>query len=256
MIPASDGAAISLVGDITWQSSEMLRDRIASLIDQGRRNIVISLSDVSYVDSSGLAVLLSAFRRLHLLKGRLILKDVQPQVMRALQQARICDLIPAFGRDATCHDRILTDPSQPPQMVRSMSIPGDPSRMGETRAKVSQFLGSLGLPDNETFDLTLAFGEALGNAFDHGAGEESGDITVTARLYADRVVMEVSDCGCGCSFNEGDELPVPTETRGRGIRLMMMLADGVSIQPKENGPGTVVRLVKLLNVPADMSCEG
>ena len=85
MIPASDGAAISLVGDITWQSSEMLRDRIASLIDQGRRNIVISLSDVSYVDSSGLAVLLSAFRRLHLLKGRFSSRGGFPDFLRRLQ---------------------------------------------------------------------------------------------------------------------------------------------------------------------------
>ena len=67
--------------------------------------------------------------------------------------------------------------------------------------------------------------------------------------YADRVVVDVADCGQGFSLGPDEELPeVATDAeRGRGIKLMRMLADSASISPKSTGEGSVTHLVKLFS---------
>lgn len=255
-----DRAVISLVGDVTWETTPQLRERLGELVEAGTRQIVLNLAGVSFVDSSGLATILAAYRRQRARGAEMTLVNVPEPVMRALRQARLAEVLPVHARRSTDHDCILTTPAQEPRMVRTTSLPSDPAVMAQTRAKVSSLYESLGLSKEDVFDLTLAFGEALGNAFDHGCpGADDADaaeamVTVSVALYDDRIVTEVTDCGCGASFEQGDDLPAPTETRGRGIRLMTMLADGVSIRPKSSGHGTVVRLVKLLGAPP-ADCE-
>lgn len=238
---------VSLAGEITWETSKSLRERLEKLAKEGRR-VVINLAEVSYVDSSGLATFLSLNRRLAAQGGKLVLVNAPDRIVRALKQARISEFLQVTGKCSGCHDKIATSPLEAPRMVRTLSVPCDASRMGETRQEVTNLFEQLGLKQETVFDLTLAFGEALGNAFDHGGGAHTqGDVTVTVSLYDDRVVVEVSDSGKGCPYADGSELPEPTETRGRGIRLMAMLADGLSITPRRTGTGTSVRLVKMLD---------
>lgn len=124
--------------------------------------------------------------------------------------------------------------------------------MSEVRAQLAELLGSLSLGEQGIFDMVLAVGEALGNAFDHAFAdcvhhlqdEDDLQVVVTIHAYEDRVIVEVSDSGKGCVITEGT-LPEMSLTRGRGIRLMHMLSDKVDISPKPHGQGTVVRLVKL-----------
>ncbi len=244
-------AVISLAGDVTWQTSSHLRDRLTSLMRAGNRKVVVNMAAVGFVDSSGLAVVIAANRRLHAMGGSLILVNVPDAIMRALTQARLCELIPTRGKSECSHERILTAPPERPLMVKTKSVPADPALMAQTRREVTSLYEGMGLEGNDVFDLTLAFGEALGNAFDHGCTcDADGMVTVTVARYSDRVITEVCDCGPGCGkYEAGDALPTPSETRGRGIRLMAMLADGVSIEPKAAGHGTKVRLVKMLKPP-------
>ena len=247
LVADKSSVIVSLAGEITWQTVQRLRERFGLLVAQGHRSIVVNLASVDYIDSSGLATLISLYRRLRAAGGQLMLVNVSERIMRALRQARMSEFIPTMGAQALRHDKIQAAPAETPRMVRTLAVPCDASRMSETRRAVGELLESLDLPRDMVFDLTLALGEALGNAFDHGSGETGeGRVTVTVSLYNDRIVMEVTDCGCGCSFEDGDELPEPTETRGRGIRLMLMLADAISIEPKKSGHGTSVRLVKMI----------
>lgn len=248
MIADKEALVISLAGDITWQNADRLRERLLLLVQKGYRSIVLNMESVSYADSSGLAVFISLSRRLRSMNGSLLLINASEPVVRALRQTRLSDFIPVVAREATRHRKPSIPSDEAPMQVRSISVPCDPSYMAQTRQSVAEMLSSLRLPRDTTYDLVLALGEALGNAFDHGGGAlgDDGSVTVTVEIYRDRIVMEVSDCGCGCSYAEGDELPVPSETRGRGIRLMLMLADSIEIKPKQAGSGTCVRLVKMI----------
>lgn len=250
MLADKEALVVSLAGEITWRDVPHLRERLMVLVQQGHRSLIVNMEGVEYVDSSGLAMLISLSRRLRRMNGHLLLINTSEPIMRAIHQARLADYIPAVGKRALRHDKIASAPAnETPVMVRTLSVPCDSASMSETRQAVATMFASLRLPRDTTYDLVLALGEALGNAFDHGGGSEGedGSVTVTVSIYRDRIVMEVTDCGCGCSFEEGDALPEPTETRGRGIRLMLMLADSIEIQPKQTGRGTCVRLVKLID---------
>lgn len=247
---------VSLAGELTWQNAGDVRERLLALVEQGCRSLVVNAEALTYADSSGLTVFLSLNRTLRELGGDFALVDAGESLVRALHQTRMCDFVPVVAKDAVSREASLP-PAGMPTSVRTMSVPGDPGSMAQTRRAVGEMLASLGLAHETIYDLVLALGEALGNAFDHaGAQGEDGAVTVTVSVYGDRIVMEVSDRGEGYSFQEGDELPCPTEERGRGIRLMLMLADAVEIRPKQLGQGTCVRLVKLLEPAArpDLPC--
>lgn len=249
MLVDKDALVVSLAGEITWQSSSRVRDRLMLLIRQGHRSLILNMAGVDYVDSSGLAALISVSRKIRQANGHILLLNTSDAIIRALHQARLSELIPAVGKNVFKHDRVLALPAdEAPVIVRTINVPCDPAAMASTRGDVGEMLSSLGLPRDTTFDLVLALGEALGNAFDHGS-DSNGDntVTVTVSVYSDRVVMEVTDSGCGCSFEMGEELPEPSETRGRGIRLMLMLTDSVDIHPRSSGHGTCVRLVKMID---------
>ena len=103
-------------------------------------------------------------------------------------------------------------------------------------------LEELSLGSNDRYDVALAVGEALGNAYDHAGG---AGIVMTVRAYADRVVIEVADTGRGFEL-AADEVPLESEERGRGIKFMRMLVDSVEVRRRTDANGTLVRLIKLL----------
>lgn len=67
------------------------RAALVQLIDGGHRQLVVDMSDVNFVDSSGLGALVSAMKALKLLKGGgdLRLANVQPPVVALLEIIRL-----------------------------------------------------------------------------------------------------------------------------------------------------------------------
>jgi anti-sigma B factor antagonist len=57
-------AVITLQGDIDFAASPALKERIASHLKAGRRRIAIDLTDVSFIDSTAIGVLLGTVARL------------------------------------------------------------------------------------------------------------------------------------------------------------------------------------------------
>ena len=60
---AGDVVIITVTGDITLNKGgdDQLKDKVQSLLQQGRKNLLIDLSNVSYVDSAGLGELVHAY---------------------------------------------------------------------------------------------------------------------------------------------------------------------------------------------------
>ena len=63
---ARDGESAKVVasGEIDLASSPELRDELQGLLDAGVRSLVIDLSAVSFIDSSGLGVLVGVLKRM------------------------------------------------------------------------------------------------------------------------------------------------------------------------------------------------
>lgn len=260
MTNADDILVIPVEGDLDVSCVARLRPYIDERIVGGCRRVILNMAQASYVDSLGMSLIFSEARRLRELGGLLSLVNVNASVYRSLVICRLVDFVPVTGAGPKPPIPAL-DPTVRPLWHGTMRV--DPSRLSMARGRVEQLLTQTGLTPDEVFDMTLAGGEALGNAIDHTSAE---GVLLTVSVYADRVVVEVADCGDGFDPTRSgdgaeDAVDLSDETsgdleRGRGIKLMRMLADSVEIGRKANGAGTVVRLVKLITPMAGERVAG
>lgn len=72
-----------------------LRESLHTAVDAGVGDLVVDVSDVELVDSTGLGALLSAHRRARRAGRRLVLRGVGPDLHRILHRTRL-DRIIAF----------------------------------------------------------------------------------------------------------------------------------------------------------------
>jgi anti-sigma B factor antagonist len=81
-----DGAIVLVVqGDADLHVAAELRERLTRTIDEGASALVVDLSDVTFVDSMALGVLLGAMKRMRAAGGRLRLVVARPEVRRIFE---------------------------------------------------------------------------------------------------------------------------------------------------------------------------
>ncbi|MDO4537863.1 MAG: anti-sigma factor antagonist [Coriobacteriales bacterium] len=237
-----DIVLVPLAGDLTVRTAPLFKQTLDRFMAQGSKRIVLNMAEVTYVDSAGMAAIFHLVRDMRARGGLVSLVNVSRHVLRSLKIARLVDLIPVSAL-GTRKEVPTLDPSVQP--LWRTTLPVDMADMHAVRARIEEMADKMGFSPDAAFDLTLAAGEALGNAVDHTSG--SG-VLATVSAYPDRMVVDVTDCGEGFTPDEGDAAPASTSDgeRGRGIRLMQLLVDSVSIKARPSGVGTVVRLVKLM----------
>lgn len=79
---------IALDGDVDLEHSAAVRDMLLKQVAKGR-NLMVDLSAVDYIDSSGIASLIEALQSAKRNDTRLELVSVSDQAMRVLRLARL-----------------------------------------------------------------------------------------------------------------------------------------------------------------------
>jgi anti-sigma B factor antagonist len=82
-------AVLALRGEVDVSTAPKLRQQLVELATEGRPWVVVDLSEVAFLDSTGLGVLVSGLRRFRLLGGDLILAAAQPRILRVLEITRL-----------------------------------------------------------------------------------------------------------------------------------------------------------------------
>lgn len=81
---------MDLSGRITLgEGSVMLRDQIRELLGKGEKKILLNLGDVTYIDSSGIGELVSAFTTVRNQGGELKLLNLTKKVHDLLQITKL-----------------------------------------------------------------------------------------------------------------------------------------------------------------------
>jgi anti-sigma B factor antagonist len=75
---------LDVKGEIDLSTAPRLRERIVELVEGGSYNIVVNLSDVPFMDSTGLGVLVGSLKRVRERDGTLALAGVARPVQRVL----------------------------------------------------------------------------------------------------------------------------------------------------------------------------
>lgn len=96
-----DVTVIDVSGRITLgEGSSNLREGIRDLLARGNRKILLNLGDVSYIDSSGIGELVSAFTSVANQGGKLRLLNLTKRVRDLLQITKLYTVFEVYDDEA------------------------------------------------------------------------------------------------------------------------------------------------------------
>ena len=70
-------------------NSTELKEYLLHQLENDGKNLVVDLSDVRFIDSSGLGALLSGYKNANLRQGKLVLAGLQPRVQSMFELTRL-----------------------------------------------------------------------------------------------------------------------------------------------------------------------
>ena len=93
---------VDLSGRITLgDGSGTVREKVRELIGKGRRQILLNLAEVSYIDSAGLGELVGAYATMTNQGGQIKLLNAQAKVRDVLQVTKLYTVFENFTDEAT-----------------------------------------------------------------------------------------------------------------------------------------------------------
>jgi len=94
-------------GDLDLGVADHLRETLEDTLNQGQvRNLIFNLAKVSFVDSSGLGVLLGRYRRVTKNGGRVFIVSPQPQVRKVLDLSGLLRIMNEFPSESEALEKI------------------------------------------------------------------------------------------------------------------------------------------------------
>ncbi len=100
---SGDVTIVRVTGDITLNKGGdvILKDKINSLLQQGRKKLLLDLGGVSYVDSAGLGELVQAYATTKNRGGALKLLNVTKRLKDLLVVTKLLTVFDTFDTEAT-----------------------------------------------------------------------------------------------------------------------------------------------------------
>ncbi len=96
-----DVTVIDAAGRITLgEGSSTFRDTIKDLVTKGDKKVLLNLSEVSYIDSSGIGELVSGFTTVSNAGGKLKLVGLTKRVQDLLQITKLYTVFEVFDEEA------------------------------------------------------------------------------------------------------------------------------------------------------------
>ena len=122
---------IALRGEIDHHAAREIMQALSAKIDLYLPlRCILDFRDVTFMDSSGIAVVIHTLRRMNTLQGRLLLQNIPPQPYKVLRAAGI-EKITEIREDATdeerkLHESGISPAARPMRPLRALPLPALP----------------------------------------------------------------------------------------------------------------------------------
>lgn len=85
---------VRLIGELDHHSANLVKTRMEAAIASGHSNhIILSLKGLSFMDSSGLGVILGRYKQITSKGGKMVVCDVNPAVYRLFEMSGLFKII-------------------------------------------------------------------------------------------------------------------------------------------------------------------
>lgn len=101
---ASAPRILSIDGELDMQNVPLVREQLAAVVDQKIPHVLLDLTGLSYVDSSGLALFIENLQRIQAYGGKLRLFGLRDAVRQIFEISRLDQVFQIFpDKDAALH---------------------------------------------------------------------------------------------------------------------------------------------------------
>ncbi|MFL0194622.1 anti-sigma F factor antagonist [Clostridium sp. WILCCON 0269] len=84
----------NMKGELDHHSTEEVRNKIDNQLDaEGSDNLIMDFSGVTFMDSSGIGVVIGRYKKLHSQKGKVCIVGVSPSVRRVFELSGMFKII-------------------------------------------------------------------------------------------------------------------------------------------------------------------
>ncbi|MDC7238938.1 MAG: STAS domain-containing protein, partial [Spirochaetales bacterium] len=108
-------AVYALAGEMDLYCSQEVKERIQEALDEGIRKIVLECSDLSYLDSSGIGVLISLLTSLRKQGGSLVLCSLCSTVRSVIQLTKLTGFLPVTDTLEDALEHLGTEEDNEPE---------------------------------------------------------------------------------------------------------------------------------------------
>jgi anti-anti-sigma factor len=92
---------VDIIGMITYNEAGALQETFLDLVRKGRKHILLNLSEVTQLDSSGIGALARAFATVRGKGGDLKMMQLSKQVQRLLEITNLCTIFEDYADETT-----------------------------------------------------------------------------------------------------------------------------------------------------------
>ena len=83
-------------GSLTAATAQDFFFQVVSFLEEGETNLLMQMSMVDFVDSTGLGTIVRLAKRVREAKGQLRLSDPQPKILEMFELTRLDKILPIF----------------------------------------------------------------------------------------------------------------------------------------------------------------
>lgn len=94
--PSGERTVVHVTGEIDVYTAPTLREELAKLVDGGHNDLVVDLTGVPFMDSTGLGVLVGALKKVKTHGGDLALVIDQEKVLKVFRITALTQVFPIF----------------------------------------------------------------------------------------------------------------------------------------------------------------
>lgn len=85
---------VRLAGELDHHTADMLREKVTEIIERGQINhIILNLEKLTFMDSSGLGVILGRYKQVKLNNGEMVVCAISPPVKRLFEMSGLFKII-------------------------------------------------------------------------------------------------------------------------------------------------------------------
>ena len=108
LVHLDGNAVVVLVGELDLATAPLLTGVLDPLVEDGPPEIVLDCAALTFLDSSGITVLVRAQNRLSQMQRRLVVRAPRPTVLRGLEITGVVKLLRVEGGTDQVEDNDLT----------------------------------------------------------------------------------------------------------------------------------------------------